>query len=389
MSAFIVADFEDNESDGRLNGNENTSPRPPLLSKADFLKGFTPPDSLIKGILQRRFVYSFTGRTGDGKTAIALLLARLVSDRSEKNPMLGRHRVKHGTVIYFAGENPDDLRMRMIAEDLLANRDGSADTIEVIPGTFEIDAMLNECKTWCETNGTGIDLVIVDTSAAYFFGQDENNNPQMGAHARKLRALTALPGGPCVLVLCHPIKNATEPAHLLPRGGGAFIAEVDGNLTAWRTDELTELYWHGKIRGPGFEPIAFRLEKITCPELVDGDGEALPTVRAVPVSDNDQENLTRAARKDEDVLLIALLEPGRSVAQLAAACEWQTPSGEPYKSKIQRRIAGLEKSGLVRKARGVWELTDKGKTAASTAANSNDAAKPSKSSVPPSGTANR
>ena len=46
------------------------------------------------------------------------------------------------------------------------------------------------------------------------------------------RTLTTLPGGPCVLVLCHPIKHVSEPEQLLPRGGGAFLAEVDGNLTA-------------------------------------------------------------------------------------------------------------------------------------------------------------
>jgi hypothetical protein len=37
-----------------------------------FLKGFIPPDYLIDGILQRRFIYSLTAPTGGGKTAIAL-----------------------------------------------------------------------------------------------------------------------------------------------------------------------------------------------------------------------------------------------------------------------------------------------------------------------------
>ena len=75
----------------------------------------------------------------------------------------------------------------------------------------------------------GVDLVMVDTSAAYFLSEDENSNKQMGDHAKTLRRLTTLPGGPCVLVLCHPIKHAIEPAQLLPRGGGSFLAEMDGN----------------------------------------------------------------------------------------------------------------------------------------------------------------
>jgi putative DNA primase/helicase len=50
----------------------------PRLAKtlAEFLAGFVPPDYLVEGILQRRFVYSLTAQTGHGKTAVALLLAR-------------------------------------------------------------------------------------------------------------------------------------------------------------------------------------------------------------------------------------------------------------------------------------------------------------------------
>ena len=51
-----------------------------------------------------------------------------------------------------------------------------------------------------------IDFVIIDTSAAYFFGNEELSNTQMGAHARMLRKLTTLRGGPCVLPLCHPVN---------------------------------------------------------------------------------------------------------------------------------------------------------------------------------------
>jgi len=106
-----------------------------------------------------------------------------------------------------------------------------------------------------------LDLVIVDTSAAYFLGADEISNTEMGKHARMLRALTGLPGSPYVLVLRHPIKHVLEPAQLLPRGGGAFLAEMDGNLTLCKHDDVLVELHHGKIRGPGFEPMMFRFDK--------------------------------------------------------------------------------------------------------------------------------
>src|SRR5262249_41483844 len=80
-------------------------------SSAEFVAGFTPPDYLIEGLLQRRFLYSLTAATGSGKTAIALLLAALVCQGGK----LAELEVGKGRVLYFAGENPDDVRMRWFA----------------------------------------------------------------------------------------------------------------------------------------------------------------------------------------------------------------------------------------------------------------------------------
>ena len=89
--------------------------------------------------------------------------------------------------------------------------------------------------------------MIVDTSAAYFEGDAENDNVQLGNWARLLRKLTDMPGKPGVIVGCHPIKSGES---LLPRGGGAFLAEMDGNLTCKKlSDEIIELHWSGKYRG--------------------------------------------------------------------------------------------------------------------------------------------
>lgn len=342
---------------------------PALLSKAQFLSGFVPPDYLIEGVLQRRFLYALTASTGHGKTALALLIAQMVAARDRRDGMLGRHAVDKGNVIYFAGENPDDLRMRVMAADAQSGHDTSRDRISFIAGTFSIEAMRAECeaKAAAAVFGGKIDLVIVDTSAAYFSGDEENSNTLMGGHARKLRTLTTLPGGPCVLTLCHPVKNASEPAQLLPRGGGAFIAEIDGNLTLWKTGELIELWHTDKMRGPGFEPMTFRLDKILCDALVDAKGRHIPTIRAVAISDSDKEAEARTTRSAEDQMLVAMLEPCLPIAALATACGWTLRSGEPHKSRAHRILKGLEKSALVRLHRGAYELTDKGKTAASIA----------------------
>jgi AAA domain len=341
--------------------SESEAPANLIVSITDFLAGFVAPDYLLDGILQRQFIYSLTAQTGHGKTALALLIARLIGG-SKSNAALGRHAAEKGRVVYFAGENPDDLRMRVIGDENLYNDKDAR--ISFIPGTFSIEAMRARIEAEIKHLG-GVDLIIVDTSAAYFNGKDELSNTEMGTHARMLRTLTTLPGGPCVLVLCHPVKHVTEPSQLLPRGGGAFLAEIDGNITLWKHDGvLLDLHHTDKLRGPGFEPINFRLETVNTTRLADKRGRIIPTVRAVWISDEETARETEDARSDEDDLLKVMVKPGKSIADLAKTCGWLTSSGEPYKSKVQRVLKRLEKDKLVAIKRGIYALTDAGKIAA-------------------------
>jgi hypothetical protein len=115
------------------------------------------------------------------------------------------------------------------------------DNVYFVPGVFKFTEISERIKQ--EMAAQELALVIVDTSAAYFETDDENNNMQALAHAKRLRELSRLPGGPTVLICCHPTKAAES---LVPRGGGAFLNEVDGNLTCKRDDLAVELHWHGK-----------------------------------------------------------------------------------------------------------------------------------------------
>jgi hypothetical protein len=354
------------EIPGGADTDRDQAPPPAwFLSKREFISGFVAPDYLLDGILQRRFIYSLTAQTGHGKTALALLIARLVGG-SDPKAALGKHAAEKGQVVYFAGENPDDLRMRVLGDTALFEDDAAR--IWFIPGTFSIEAMREKIESEIERLG-GVDLVIIDTSAAYFNGKDELSNTEMGAHARLLRTLTTLPGGPCVFVLCHPVKHVTDPSQLLPRGGGAFVAEVDGNLTLWKHDGvLLDLHHGDKLRGPGFEPISLRLETVTTTRLTDKKGRLMPTVRAVWISDAETERETEAARGDEDALLRAMLMPDQSIADLANTCGWRTSSGDPHKSKVHRVVKRLEKDKLAVLKLGAWSLTGSGKTSANAAA---------------------
>jgi hypothetical protein len=329
-----------------------------IQSSGDFVRGFVPPDYLIDGILQRRFCYSLTARTGAGKTAIALLMAA----HTALGRAIGGIEVTKGRVLYLAGENPDDVRMRWIA--MAQNYDFDVDTIPVsfVPGAFKLSQVKARIAQEIEAHGD-VSFVIVDTSAAYFEGDDENHNVQAGAHARQIRSLVNLPGGPCVLVLCHPVKNAPTD-NLSPRGGGAFVAEVDGNLTASKDDSTVELHWQVKFRGPDFAPIAFLLRSVTHERLKTSRGKLIPTVIAEHLSETAQQDLGRTARFHEDTLLAEIAKNGNaSQSEYARACGWFLRNGEPHKSKVARVKAQLQAARLIAVERGEVVLTEKGKKA--------------------------
>ena len=327
-----------------------------ILSSRQFVEGFVPPDYLVDRILQRRFVYSLTGTTGSGKTAISLVIAASVALKKA----IGDYAVAGGRALYFAGENPDDIRMRWIAMSVSMGFDVKAIPVHFIPGVFKISELEPRIRQELVGGIGDIDLVVVDTSAAYFEGDDDNLNVPMGIHARRLRGLSLLPGGPAVLVNCHPVKNAT-PDNLLPRGGGAFVAEMDGNLTSTKREDLVELHWQGKFRGPDFEPITFSLVSTKTDHLVDSKGRQIPTVVARPITEAERTEIEKRVVRAEDTLIVCMQKaPGAPMAALAEAADWHLSNGKPHKSKVHRLLKALAKDRLVKAERGTWKLSVKG-----------------------------
>ena len=337
-----------------------------MLTSADFITDFVPPDYLIDGIVQLRFIYSLTAPTGAGKTSVVMRVAAHVATGRPLN----RHEVVQGKVLFLAGENPDDVRMRWIklADDMEIAPD--TDQIFWIAGVYKLtDEQVHRRIDEATTEHGPFALVVVDTSAAYFEGEDENSNTQAGNHARMLRTLTQIAGGPAVIVTCHPTKTPNSD-NLVPRGGGAFLAEVDGNFVCVGRpgSRVVDLHWHGKLRGPGFEPIAFELMAGTTDRLKDRRGKPIWTVTARPITDAEREAADDVERGRDHELLVSMLDtPDLSLAERARCLGWLTKDGNPYKSLVNRTLARLGDRGLANKPKsgsGRWTLTHAGKRAA-------------------------
>jgi hypothetical protein len=361
---FVPNDAVDNirASYGPPKANGRHDPEEKLVkSSAEFINDFVPPDYLIDGLLQRRFLYSLTGRTGSGKTAVALLWAYSIATGTS----IGGREVQRGRVLYFAGENPDDVRQRWLAMAEHMCFDFNSIDVCFLAGVVDLSELNQRIRMEVAELG-GVAAIFIDTSAAYFSGDDENSNPAMGAYARFLRSFTTCDGGPTVITNCHPTKNAQSDS-LLPRGGGAFIAEVDGNLTASLSESVVTVHWQGKFRGPSFEPIEFETRSVTAARLKDARRRSIHTVIAAELSAEQIDAKTGQRRKDQDKVLTFMLEAGDgspSIASIAERCGFLGATRQPQKSKVHGILKALKKDRLIETERDQYRLTERGKATA-------------------------
>jgi energy-coupling factor transporter ATP-binding protein EcfA2 len=344
--------------------------KPSVIGARTFLQRFTPLETVIDGLpVPRGGIVSVTGPTGSGKTTLCALLQTAL--RTGAN-FAGRE-VTQGSVLVLAGENPDDYAMHLLAtvQHLgLTPGDLSSpvDTIGmfVVPGTFDVLGNLDHLDEVLAGTITDLVAVFVDTSAAFFTGEEENDNVAMRRHASILRELATLPGKPTVFVLCHPTKGATRDG-LVPRGGGAFLNEIDANLTVWKDDAgIVTLHHAGKIRGPSFDPIRFELVQVELEGHKDCRGRPIYSTAAKHLPDERAEQIEAKAMDDENRVMVAMQrKPGGSVAELAIAAGMTTGAGLPQKSRVFRLLQALADQSLAKKdRRGVWSLTTKGKNEA-------------------------
>lgn len=316
-----------------------------------FVAALEPPTYAVDGLLIRGYCYSFTGPSGHGKTAIAMNLA---SVKAVGEPFAGHETVAE-RVLYVAGENPDDVRMRALAQAgaLRLSPDVLEDRLQFIDRSFALGDRHAELMKVIEAGGFG--MVILDTDQALSSDADENSNAERIEHAKRVRMLTKTAPRPTVIDLCHPPVNAGRNV-LRPRGGSSFLAEIDGNAGVWMDDGDTraELFRTPKFRGPMFEPLLFDIKVIELAGLADSKGRPMTTAIALPADEADTEADEAARRRRLSLLADISLHPGSTVRERA------TRTGSPT-TTVYRDLRYLLSKGAINEAMDGHEITSRGK----------------------------
>ena len=320
-----------------------------------FCGEYVPLSYAVEPLVRAGSLYTLTARTGAGKTAWIIICALAVA--MGRSDILGIE-VERGRVALMTFENPDDVRMRLLIAAWVFHIDMTelSQWLIVLDRRGTPEEITEELRRHSEQGQFRI--AFIDTFAAFFDGDDVNNNVQAGNFMRRMRPMTQLPGLPAVLVAAHPVKNAAED-NLLPYGGGAILNEVDANLSLWRTPgtPVSTLHWQGKIRGLEFDPIPYRVETASSPDVLDAKGRqvVLPYFAQAAVEDAEQRSRNEGDI-DAKILRILLAEPRTSQGDLA------TKIGRS-KSSINGKLKTLSRHGMLDESLGIYTVTSKGKKA--------------------------
>jgi hypothetical protein len=321
-----------------------------------FTRSYAPLSYPLEGILPSGTLYGLTARQGTGKTAFMQAAALAVA--TGRKEIIGVD-VEPGRVAYVTIENPTDFKMKLAVGFYVHNISEEIDRqLAIVQGRDTPEQIVEGLALDAEENGP-FTLVCFDTFQAGFSAANAgafNDNEAVLSYVNRLRPLTGLPGFPAALVALHPTKNATED-ELLPYGGGATMNEIDGNLTLWKGGQI-KLH-HNRVRGPEFEPRYFRIEKLSCPGIVDNKGRQilLPVMR--PSTEMDAEERTIQEGNSQLALLKAMIdEPNGSQR------DWGAIIGKP-KGTVNYFLQRLKKEKLAVERFGKWQATKAGVTALS------------------------
>ncbi len=316
-----------------------------------FTDGYEPFDYLLDGVLQTGRIQALTGFTGHAKTTTALHLAIAVARGAQ---FCGQDTLQ-GSVYFLAGENHDNTRVQYLAACHAQGIDPAKLPIYWHEGPFNVQQ-----DGWqIIADVTGINdlrLIVGDTHQAFFQGDSDNDNMQMLEAARQWRPLTQqIPSRPTVIIPTHPSGKTADRQNLVPRGGGAFLNEIDGNLTTWKDDMFIRIHWQGKHRGPDFKPMTFELELYKDSKVSDAKGRPLQVPVLTETTDGKVVDREAVARVAELRILAHLsVYPDSSYRKVAEGTSIS-------KSTVERRIKGMiDDKRLKLLGKGVYQVTPKG-----------------------------
>ena len=323
--------------------------KPPKVQLQYGSTGYDKEQSfVIKGLIPECSFASIYGPSGSFKSFLALDWACHIATGKDWDG----HKVKQGAVLYVAGEGGFGVTQRIRAWELhhqVANLDNLARLpVPIFPAdSDQIKTVLEYCQEIKANTGHAVKLVILDTLARCYGGNDENSSRDMGAFIQGCDTIKQLTGA-TVLVVHHSGKNVDSGG----RGSSSLPAALDVEYRVSRD-------------GEGEQALVLTCSKMKDAEQPDTKAYDLISVHIRTDSDGDDINslcLTSVGRQpkdNEDALPKASRMSGNHEA-LWQAVRSRTQAGDPTTRAII--IDDLKAQGLAVKHFSKWlsKLVDGG-----------------------------
>jgi AAA domain len=315
---------------------EASEPDPIVIEGSQFANEYVALDFLVDNIIEEGRLYALTAPTGTGKTAVALSIAEAVA----MGVSYAGNVTKQSQVLFLAGENPEDVRVRLMALYERNPQLKASGNIHFIAGTFNIASKMDWMVNYLKDHPK-IRIVFVDTAQAFYTGKESNNNTEQVAFAKGFRKINAL--GVAVVIMAHPVKNPTKDRNE-PYGGGGFANEIDGNIALWKDDSgAVEFYWCKKFRG-SFESFKLRLDVVESSTAKNTKGDSRSTVLASVISDDEVNAMNKKTTEDDSATFSLVKNNSQLKANdIAKEMQWNRSDKRPDPARAQRSLDRLVK----------------------------------------------
>jgi hypothetical protein len=305
----------------------------------------------IDGLLEAGRLLCLTGRTGHGKTTIALdVLAHIANGKTYQE-----REVVKGHVAFIAAENQIGTQHSYIT--MVENWPGFDESrfhFFVVEHIKPIEDLRGQLHQYAVERGIKFSALAID-SASVLFPYDNFNDPgQQRDFAAELARFKTLPGNPGGFVLCHPNARANSIATMWPVGASMFVTQLDGNWALWRNGDIVEV-GYTKLRIAEWQPFKLKIGSATARHTKDAKGRPL-TGSSVRVISRDeavaQERQDRDARKRILQAIYAADSPehftsARLIGIAAGLCMPATHKDHRTVQTVRRNIAGLKADKLI------------------------------------------
>ena len=208
--------------------------KPPKVELQYGSMGYDKEQSfVIKGLIPECSFASIYGPSGSYKSFLALDWACHIATGKDWDG----HKVKQGAVLYVAGEGGFGVTQRIRAWEL-KHKVKNLDNLARLPAPIfpsdsdQIKTMIEYCHEIETKTSQDLKLIILDTLARCYGGNDENSSRDMGAFIKGCDTIKQLTGA-TVLVVHHSGKNIDSGG----RGSSSLPAALDVEYRVSRDGE--------------------------------------------------------------------------------------------------------------------------------------------------------